>query len=343
MKPEGIRMRAGVRKFAFGWLLVMALVPLFGVDEPAGPGSTTTTKKTQEKKEPQREDRCPNGFKRSVAVYEIERKAPGSYGDVGDVLVEMLQTALVESGCFVVVERADLSQIQKEQRLKESRQARAGASAATAGKLIPAQALVMGAITTYAENESGGAIGGAFGGGRFGGIAGKKAKVTLDLRLVDTTTGEVTATGTAVGEASATAVIVGGIPVGNIRVGTGAWHQTPIGKAARKAVDQAVSFILAKMKDVPWQAKVSLYKPDSGLIYINQGKNAGIKEGDTLYLYSVGEEIVDPDTGAVLGQETEKIAILTVTKVEDKFSVARMEVSLKEGESPAPGDIIRER
>ncbi|MHA2620363.1 MAG: CsgG/HfaB family protein [bacterium JZ-2024 1] len=322
--------------------VILTTTLLAGVDEPMPPGSTTTPK-TQGKTAAPKEDKCPKGFKRSIGVYDIELKAPGSYADVGDVLVEMLQTSLVETGCFIVVERADLRQIQKEQQLKESGQARAGTTAATAGKLIPAQSLVMGAITTYAENESGGAIGGAFGGGRFGGIAGKRARLTLDLRLVDTTTGEVLATGTAVGEASATAVIVGGIPVGNIRVGTATWHQTPIGKAARKAVDEAVSFILSKMKDVPWQAKVSLYKSDSGLIYINQGKNGGLKEGVILYLYSVGEEIVDPDTGAVLGQETEKIALLTVTKVEDKFSVAKIEVTLKSDKTPAVGDIIRDR
>jgi curli biogenesis system outer membrane secretion channel CsgG len=324
-------------------LMVSAVIPYLGVvDEPGSPGGSSYSTKAETKKPAQKEDKCPKGFKRSVAVYDLEPKAPGSRGGVGDVLVEMLQTTLVESGCFIVVERAELHQIEEEQRLKETGQARA-ATAATSGKLIPAQVLVMGAITTYSTHESGGALGGALGGGRFGGVASKKAKVTLDLRLVDTTTSEVLATGTAVGEASATAVVVGGIPVGDIRVGTALWHETPIGKAARKAIDEAVSFILAKMKDAPWQAKVSLYKPETGQVFVNQGKNAGIKEGDTLYLYHVGEEIVDPDTGAVLGQETEKIAVLTVTRVEDKFSVAKIEARLKEGIDPKTGDIIRDR
>lgn len=331
-------MKNWVRAILSFTIVIGTVVPLLAVSEPAAPGQTAE-KKTEQTKKETKESPCPKGFKRSVAVYDIEPKAPGSFREVGDVLVEMLQTALVESGCFIVVERADLRQIQKEQSLKASGQTRE-ATAATSGKLIPAQALVMGAITTFSETESGGAIGGALKGGRFGGIAGKKAKVTIDLRLVDTTTGEVMATGTAVGEASATTVLIGGIPVGNIRVGTTAWHQTPMGKAARNAVDQAVSFILAKMKDVPWRAKVSLYKAETGSIFINQGKNGGIKEGDTLYLYTVGEEIIDPDTGAVLGQDTEKIAVLTVTRVEDKFSVARVEMWLKEAKTPVVGDII---
>jgi Sec-independent protein translocase protein TatA len=66
--------------------------------------------------------------------------------DFGTGLAEMLTTSLIDSGRFIVLERKALADIQAEQQLAAS-----GAvdptSAAGAGKLLGAQALIRGAVT----------------------------------------------------------------------------------------------------------------------------------------------------------------------------------------------------
>jgi curli biogenesis system outer membrane secretion channel CsgG len=58
-------------------------------------------------------------------------------------------------------------------------------------------------------------------------------------------------------------------------------------------------------------------------IYLNQGgKMTSI--GDSLEVYSKGEKIVDPDTGLSIKIDGERIAIIKVTKVQAKYSLAKL-------------------
>lgn len=297
------------------------------------------------------------GLKKSITVYRLEdrisrvtsRQGGGYYGgyggrnayysDTSNALTDMLMTTLQSTGCFLVVERENLSDIEREQSLVQAGKTKA-TGAANPGNLIAAQVIVMGAVTSFEEHSRGGALGGITRGGRVGGLATDKAKVGIDLRLVDSTTGEVLDSAAATGDASSTAIVVGGIPVGNIKIGTALWQKTPLGNASREAITKAVHFIVTRMKNEPWAAKVAQVNGDK--IYINAGQNAGLKVGESYFVYSAGEAITDPDTGAVLGAEETKIAVIDITEVNEKYSVAKVTATFKDGSELKRGDLVRE-
>jgi len=60
--------------------------------------------------------------------------------------------------------------------------------------------------------------------------------------------------------------------------------------------------------------------------------------GDQFTVYGVGEQLVDPSTGEVLGSDEEEIGDLKISVVKDKFSIA-MPVGNIAGVKP--GDIVR--
>jgi len=56
---------------------------------------------------------------------------------------------------------------------------------------------------------------------------------------------------------------------------------------------------------------------------VNYGKGY-LDKGDVLDVFSQGEQIVDPDTGEVLGSEEEKVGRIKITDVQAKFSKAKL-------------------
>ena len=59
-------------------------------------------------------------------------------------------------------------------------------------------------------------------------------------------------------------------------------------------------------------------------VFINAGSASGITEGDTFSILREGEALIDPDTGMELGRDATKIAEISVSKVEVKFSKAKV-------------------
>ena len=84
-----------------------------------------------------------------------------------------------------------------------------------------------------------------------------------------------------------------GANVSGVAFGTSGFEKTPMGKAVQMAIDDAVSQIAAKLKDVPFQARVIKVDDDTDFL-ISGGAKVGIKKGNTFTLYSVGESLVEP-------------------------------------------------
>jgi hypothetical protein len=74
-----------------------------------------------------------------------------------------------------------------------------------------------------------------------------------------------------------------------------------------------------------------------GKIYITLGAGSGVKVGDRFEVHRIGNEIRDPDTGALLDVEIIKVGVLFVTEVKDKVSIT----SIKRGTDFQEGDIVR--
>jgi curli biogenesis system outer membrane secretion channel CsgG len=157
-------------------------------------------------------------------------------------LTEILITTLIEQGDFQVLERAKINEVLAEQDLASAGRVDATTGAAT-GKVTGAQILITGDVTEFSYQQS--AIGGALGilkkKARVGGGVGKiSAKMALDLRMIDATTGEVLASSRGEGKASTTG-LAADFAESDKQLGVGTAKQTPLGKAARQAVDEAVT------------------------------------------------------------------------------------------------------
>jgi curli biogenesis system outer membrane secretion channel CsgG len=102
-------------------------------------------------------------------------------------ITEMMTTELYNAGLFSLMERERLDVVADEIRLGQSG-LMDSSTAPELGKIKGAQYTMTGAVTVYHYNAGGGA---AVVPGVAGGALGKTAYVTLDIRIIDNTTGEI--------------------------------------------------------------------------------------------------------------------------------------------------------
>ena len=76
----------------------------------------------------------------------------------------------------------------------------------------------------------------------------------------------------------------------------------------------------------------------SDWVYINLRRIDGIKEGDVLTVYRVGELLKDPITGEVISRIRDRIGTIKVLDVKDDYTQAKAEDLF--GEKIMPGDIV---
>lgn len=77
-------------------------------------------------------------------------------------------------------------------------------------------------------------------------------------------------------------------------------------------------------------------------VYINRGKDGGLKKGDVLKVFRPGVELIDPDTGENLGSAETEIGEIKVTRINPKFTMAKI-VKTNPDEMVEKGDIVREK
>ena len=101
--------------------------------------------------------------------------------------------------------------------------------------------------------------------------------------------------------------------------------------------DQYIQTAVAKIVASLYPIKV-LGSGGDGTVYLNRGRDAGLKLGDRFLVYKPGKLLKDPDTGASFGRVEEKVGLLKITSVESSRAKGRM---LGQGGSPKAGDICR--
>lgn len=274
------------------------------------------------------------GLKQAIGCKDFDNEAGWSgQWEIGHNLTIMLESSLFDSGRFVIVEREKLGDVLGEQDLAASGRA-AKSKVAKTGLVRSARYIASGAVTEVSENQSGGGGGISFKGVRLGG--GKnEAQITVIVKLIDTTTGEIVAKERVVGKAGGTSLTVG-LSHGDLDTDLGGFKKTPLGQAAQDCIAKASEFIAKKMESFPFEG--SVVKASGGKVYINRGSEFGMELGQDLVMTTEGETLTDPDTGAILGKESGTvIGKLKVTKVDAKLSVCEV----TEGEkNPAAGTIV---
>ncbi len=75
-------------------------------------------------------------------------------------------------------------------------------------------------------------------------------------------------------------------------------------------------------------------------VFINRGKDGGLKKGQILKVFKPGVSLIDPDTGENLGSAETMIGRIKVTRINPKFTIA--EITGKGMDEPIDrGDIVR--
>lgn len=269
-----------------------------------------------------------DGPKRKIAVVNFEDKTADHWYkyDLGKGMADMLVTDLVKSNNFVVIEREMLDKIMAEQQLTQSGML-APTSVSKIGKLLGVNLIVTGGVTEFGAREGGGQVGGwAMGhatGGLVSGVGLKTytARVAVDVRMIDVTTGQIVAAETANAQESDSKVNFDSWNLPDFSMGSDNFNTTIIGKATRRAINNLTAKISTNAEKTPWKGYI--LKAEGNDIWINAGSKGGIKEGMKFKVRGTGEEITDAEgeTFVIPGKE---IAVVEVTQTMDKLSKVKV-------------------
>lgn len=184
--------------------------------------------------------------KPTIGVAEFKNTSGAAWwrGGMGWDLSGTVANELASGEYFTVVERSKLEHALKEQDLGASGRI-AHATAASIGRLTGAQYLVLGTVTAYEESVKGTGGGVSLGPVRLGGKK-EEAYVSLDLRVVNTTTGEISYSRTIEASAGSGGLDVG-LSHGRFRGDLGGFEKTPAGKAVRACVIEIVDYLECAM------------------------------------------------------------------------------------------------
>ncbi len=233
-------------------------------------------------------------LKRKIALGRLTNET--SYGQsllrdrqddpLGKQVTDLMSKALTESGAFLVFERPDISRVQAESKLVDSKL-----------NLIGVDALIVGSLTEFGRKTL----------GATGFVSASKRQVAfakVDIRLVDTSTGHVFFATSGAGEASTETASTFGF-------GSQAGYDGTLNDAAvRQAVSEAVSRLSAELNNRPWETYV--LKADGNRLFIGGGKSQGMLPGMQFSLQTKGERIKSPQTGAEITLPGQTIAQLRI-------------------------------
>jgi len=278
-------------------------------------------------------------LKRRIAVFDFEDKTDHRLRwykadqPVGHGMADMLVTALVKSGEYVVIERQAIKKIIQEQKLGLSGMV-TPQTAVQVGKLLGVELAIIGSVTEfgYSSSETKGSFGGIG-----GGVKTTESSVGIDVRFINTTTGEILAADNVRKQESSS-----GISFSNSELNVSNkkdFDDSIVGKATRDAIESIVELIGDQMGSLPWSAKVIMEK--GGVVYINAGSQSGVSTGTQFEVYREGESLIDPDTGLDLGSTEEKIGRIEV--FEDVAGGKASKAKILTGSGFQKGDVVRDK
>ena len=208
---------------------------------------------------------------------------------LGKQVSDMLAKDLTSSGHFVVLERTDISSLNKEANYSN-----------TTVQRIGADVLIIGSVTEFGRKTT----------GTSGFMSSTKKQIAyakMDVRLVDTTTGQVIFSASGAGEANAES--------GNL-LGWGSNRANYDGTLGDKAISLAVSDVVNKLvtelADRPWSSYfLSL---DPGALAISGGSSQGLKPGMRLSVVVAGKKVKSQQTGFLIQLPGKEIATIEIVQ-----------------------------
>jgi curli biogenesis system outer membrane secretion channel CsgG len=185
--------------------------------------------------------------KPSLGVLEFQNTTAASWwgGGIGWELSGMLTNELANTKAFSLVERNKLEAVIQEQNLAAS--GRVADKGAEIGKLVGAQYLVDATVSAFEHNVENTGGGVSFGGLSIGGKK-DEAYMAVDLRVIDSSTGEIAYVRTVEARSGGF-----GLSLGAYKGGFGGnlakESKTPAGKAIRAVVAEISNYLECAMVD----------------------------------------------------------------------------------------------
>jgi curli biogenesis system outer membrane secretion channel CsgG len=174
---------------------------------------------------------------------------------IGNGMADMLSDALLQSNRFIVLDRQAIQDVLQEQDLAAGGRIN-HETGAPVGQVEGADLLIKGSVTEFEPGSAGanaGAILGGFGwtGAVIGGLVGglRQSHVAIIIQVVDAKTSRILFSTTVEGKANDFDIggALGGFGGGFLGgAGLGTWQKTPVEKAIRIAVQQAVRELASK-------------------------------------------------------------------------------------------------
>lgn len=264
------------------------------------------------------------GPRKRVAVVRFQDKSAYGRGRLGGAVQDILMTELAKSGLFILVSRgSDLDLVMDEQDLSKSDVVKSG-TGAKGGEVLGLNAIVTGAVSQFGVKQKSATY-------LVGASKVQTAEATVDVRLIDATSGQVifADSGTGVHEESSTQVLGIG--------GTKGYDETLEGKALRAAISKFIDNLIARMETIEWSGKIA--SVEGGEVVVNAGGKTGLRKGDRLRVYGEGREVIDPDTKVSLGRKPGRMK--GEIEVADFFGEDASICRTVSGEGFAVNDIVR--
>ncbi|MFW6236799.1 MAG: CsgG/HfaB family protein [Desulfosudaceae bacterium] len=226
------------------------------------------------------------GPKLRVGVVNFQNKTSSRNVGFGETAADILGTILHKTGQFIIIPQQDIESILDQQSLGASG-AVDPSTAAKMGKVMGLNAIVTGAITEYSEVEEGQDL-----------LLYKSkkqvARVTVDYRIVDTTTGVQLLADSGRGVYEKTTG-------GALGLGSKSSYDTDLRQGAlRDALQKAMVNMLDQLEATEWRGRIAQVKGST--VYVNAGKKTGLNVGDVLVVQVLGEMVHDPQTREAIGR-----------------------------------------
>jgi curli biogenesis system outer membrane secretion channel CsgG len=274
--------------------------------------------------------------------------------DVGKGITTLLITKLVNDGTYSVVDRQMLDAILKEQNLSVSDRADP-TTACKIGKILSVDAIVVGTVTQFGFESHYTNVGAAasigtgyipYVGGLPGlgglGVRKSKVRVSVDARIIDINTTEILGAVHGSGDSKRGGVsLFSGV---GADWGSSDFATTIAGEATMQAVDSIGGQLIEMASKIPDNQSIAaanvtgkVADVTGATVIVNVGKNNGLAVGDHLQVDRAYKTVKDPETGKVLKELTNTIAVITLSDV-DKDSATG---SISQGSGVKVGDTVK--
>ncbi len=234
------------------------------------------------------------GLKRVVAIsrFSDETKLTNSFfvdekGDrLGKQTADILSSRLTQTQKFIMLERLELDEIKSENNLQDTELTKIGADFLIVGSVSEFGRSTTSEVGIFSRNKI------------------QTANATVNVRLINTLTGQIVYSEEASGEARAEANRVFGVGE------TAGYDSSLDDRAISAAISKLVSNIVENLLDSPWQAY--LVGDQNGLVMMTGGEEQGINLGDHFAVLTKGKQVKNPQTGMMIELPGEEVAIIKV-------------------------------